>query len=331
MSVISNFSFLLKRFPQFTMSYETMQKGTMDESEYNLCVCIPNGKKYFAWFSFYQDKNVCFFMELNREKKIISVSWKQIAAPFPVFLGTILFGTLLDSRENIFIVEDIFYHQGIPLTDSLFCDKLGYLSEFLHKQSDFATTTSFYLSTMFWNGGKDGEKIAPYPIHHKQYRCLSKISPYLNEKSTNLLEIREKQQQQSTLVLVPVKCIYSKPQYKQKTIFQVMAEVKFDIYLLYAYGNDAKCPVFYDIAYIPNYKISVYMNGLFRTIRENTNLDWIEESDDEDDFENIDENKYVNLDKKILMECVFHNKFKKWVPVNVVKDSTKQMISLAKL
>ena len=61
------------------------------------------------------------------------------------------------------------------------------------------------------------------------------------------------------------------------------------------------------------------MNKLFRNIKENLNLDYIEESDDEDDFENIREDKYVDLQKTVAMECVFSQKFKKWVPKKIVQ------------
>ena len=33
------------------------------------------------------------------------------------------------------------------------------------------------------------------------------------------------------------------------------------------------------------------------------NLDALEESDDEDEFENINDDKYVDLDKCVKMEC----------------------------
>ena len=49
--------------------------------------------------------------------------------------------------------------------------------------------------------------------------------------------------------------------------------------------------------YIPDYKTSVMLNKIFRKIRENDNLDYIEESDDEDDFQNTEPDKYVDLKK----------------------------------
>jgi len=71
------------------------------------------------------------------------------------------------------------------------------------------------------------------------------------------------------------------------------------------------------------------MNSLFRNIRENRNLDYIEESEDEEEFENESDNKYVDLEKTLLMECTFHAKFKKWVPMRVVNN--QKIIHIGKL
>ena len=60
------------------------------------------------------------------------------------------------------------------------------------------------------------------------------------------------------------------------------------------------------------------MNKLFRNIKENINLDSLEESDDEEEFENIQIDKFVDLNKTFKMRCIFNYKFRKWVPVNVV-------------
>jgi hypothetical protein len=79
--------------------------------------------------------------------------------------------------------------------------------------------------------------------------------------------------------------------------------------------------LYYDVAYIPNYPCSSFMNGLFRNIRENKNRDFIEESDDEDDFYDQSDDKYVDLKKQYTMECEFHPIFKKWVPLRVIRKA----------
>ena len=60
------------------------------------------------------------------------------------------------------------------------------------------------------------------------------------------------------------------------------------------------------------------MNKIFRKIIENINLDYLEESEDEETFENVDENKFVNLEKEYYFKCYYNRRFKKWVPKYIV-------------
>ena len=62
------------------------------------------------------------------------------------------------------------------------------------------------------------------------------------------------------------------------------------------------------------------MNSLFRNIKENDNLDLLEESDDEEEFENVNIDKYVDTTKQLMMTCKFSHKFKSWIPINYVKN-----------
>ena len=70
------------------------------------------------------------------------------------------------------------------------------------------------------------------------------------------------------------------------------------------------------------------MNTLFRNIKENINLDALEESDDEDEFENISLDKYVDLDKKYVMKCLYLSKFKSWKPIEVVNKKVSKTRNL---
>jgi hypothetical protein len=109
-----------------------------------------------------------------------------------------------------------------------------------------------------------------------------------------------------------------------------MADPQLDLYHLYAYGGTG--PVVYcGLAGIQSFRTSVFMNGIFRRIRENENLDLAEESEDEADFENTDMNKYVDLEKVALIECVFSQKHKKWIPVRLVGSLGEKMVHIEKL
>jgi hypothetical protein len=65
------------------------------------------------------------------------------------------------------------------------------------------------------------------------------------------------------------------------------------------------------------------MNRLFRNIKENQNLDALEESDDETEFQNENDDKFVFLDKSFKMNCVYNPKFKKWMPVSLAARSER--------
>jgi hypothetical protein len=105
----------------------------------------------------------------------------------------------------------------------------------------------------------------------------------------------------------------------ENKIFSVRPDIQNDVYHLYARSgnNSGNSLEFFDIAAIPDYKTSVMMNRLFRKIKENENLDALEESDDDDEFENINDDKFVNLDKCVKMECMYNKKFDKYVPLKV--------------
>ena len=112
---------------------------------------------------------------------------------------------------------------------------------------------------------------------------------------------------------------------KQKTmssdiykVFFIKPDLQNDIYYLYQSSTTNFEIISKEIAHIPDYKTSVLMNTLFRNIKENSNLDSLEESDEDEEFENIQIDKFVDLNKIIKMRCIFNYKFKKWVPFSVV-------------
>jgi len=50
-------------------------------------------------------------------------------------------------------------------------------------------------------------------------------------------------------------------------------------------------------------------------------LNALEESDDEEEFENSEADKYVYLDRMLRMECAYNARFKKWVPVKLAQEN----------
>ena len=346
----SQISHLMKRFPEFELSYETISHKKVS-TEYNLAMAVPSGKKAYAWFTFHQDKDVCYLFDLNKDKKISRANRINHTFEPELSQGTIVYGTIvLDeiTGGQWFVVEDLYFYKGISMKKCTFGTKLDLLSEFMQSiNMTFKTKTDIaFILPIMWDIHLSIDSDLPnaipnefinnmaYIAHHIQYRTLNVIMPYLNvylNRKLNLTVAPTEQKKQTNHIFDTIRLTmdYTKPQYRYPTIFQVTADIQFDIYHLFAFGKN-KTPTYYNVAYVPNYKSSVFLNGLFRKIRENKNIDYIEESDDEDDFQNMDEDKYVNLNKILYMECIFHNKFKKWIPIKVV-DAQYKVVHINKL
>lgn len=336
---------LTERLPDFELSYETISHKKVSD-KYNITMAIPYGKKAFIWFTYYKNKNVCFLLELGKEKKITSASIINDNVPIELAYGTICYGCICEIPEirNFFVIEDLMYCKGIPLSRQPYKEKFNFLYPLLQEHSKYFIENENLPITLpvFWNIQQEPNSIPdewkhkiPYPIHHLQHRSNSRIVPYINYPwSKNVVPNISKHVVEipNNLLFIPPslpRFNYSKPQYKQKTIFELKADLQNDIYHLYAFGKNSE-RIYCGIAYISNYQISKYMNSYFRTIKENNNLDSLEESDDEDEFQDLRPDKYVNLQKKMAFECVYKQKFRRWIPIRKV-DGKAQIVHIRQL
>ena len=116
---------------------------------------------------------------------------------------------------------------------------------------------------------------------------------------------------------------------KREVVFTMKPDIQNDIYHLYSI-TDSGSESYYDIAHIPDYITSVMMNKLFRNIKENENLDKLEESDDEEEFENDKNDRFVFLNRSYNMVCAYNYKFKKWFPLRLA-DKNMTVVNKNKL
>jgi hypothetical protein len=344
----------MQRFPNVELSYEIVPHKKVSP-DYNACVAIPNGKKSFVWFTYNETDDICVFIDIGRDKKIIETIVYDPCMPIDLIQlakGTLLYGTVLDT--GAFIVEDIFLYAGLLIKSLPFGQKLGYICQFVDcvrpvYGGKFQMPYIWSYTPPSVSGPQNvvpeydppyeiPETIVPaYVIHHIQYRCLRVVGPYyniypqkkgFNKNTTSTAELSR------TLVdpNLRKRCAHisdARPQYKLPTTFMVCADLQFDVYHLYAYGK-GRAPVYYDVAYIPTYRLSVFMNKIFRRIRENDDLDAIEASDDEADFENVAIDKYVDLQKMVSMECKYDAKFRQWIPQKVVSNKVVHISALVR-
>jgi len=330
----------LTRFPQAELSYETISHTKVYHS-YDIGLAIPHGKKGYIWLTFDRYHDVSYLFEINREKKIVRGNKVEIDFDKSLSVGTLLYGTIIsDENTNAFLIEDVLQYKGIPLDTARQLDKLCLLYKVFNQlKLNKPNQMQIYLPAMWRVQLTDTDSAypsvlpeqfsdsLPYTVRHIQYRSSIDKMPFINvfisRKGTPVsIPIQPSIMQKSSPIYVPIRASFIKPQYKYATVFSVTADIQYDIYRLFACGKNNQ-RIYYNVANVPNYETSVFLNGLFRKIRENTNLDYIEESDDEDDFQNMDEDKYVDTNKTILLECIFDRKFKKWTPMRVMDKRTK--------
>jgi hypothetical protein len=349
---------LLQQFPKIKFSYELKSYKKVSNSNLNshdndsnsVYFMIPKGKKFLVWFK----NGECLFLELDNDKQVVNISSKKTSRIFPN--DTILYGTHFYYRappantnhvvnvQYYFTIENIHYYNGVNLdtTQTVFekCKTLHLAFTTATLEKTFQVDIGLpHIDTCL-------ERISAVKPFYQVYCIQKKKSDDTNNQYQNIhfnvlptMQKMDAQQPPHTPVNIvsrhSTSSIENNKKYIEKSndynntnnnnnkkykIFIVSADIQNDIYNLVD-PNDLSN---YDIsnklvASIPDYKTSIFMNALFRNIKENKSLDALEESDDEDEFENTNIDKFVDLNKKIKMKCIFNYKFKKWTPIECVK------------
>ena len=297
--------YLLRTFPPIELSYERNTHKKVYCS--NIYLTIPKGQKYFAWFTNFKRNSVCFFFHLDRfKKRIQNIYTYNCCFDYELTCGkgTIMYGTIFNiDIARFFNIEDLFFYKGNSLVDKNQYTRLQIIKRIfqqdIHQKAYTPNDIIFGLPVIDKNRQKLDTLIdnLPYDLYCIQHRMIFRKSPFLNEKVNIKRNI--------------------------KAIFLVKANLQTDIYDLFC--HDDKILLYHNIACVNDYKTSVLMNSIFRNIKENENLDRLEESDDEEEFENISEDKYVDLTKEIKMHFTYCHKFKLWKPISITTDEITQL------
>jgi hypothetical protein len=307
---------ILSEFPDIKLSYEIIAHKKVYNCD--LILAIPCGVKCFAWFTIFNEKYVCFLFELenNKKKEIKNIRIINTCFSKTLCYGTIIYGTLFNyMNNNFFSIEDIFLYKNKDLSGETCRNKFNKIADMLKNDiKQIAYNNSFIvfgLPIIAYSNEEIDTKLkdVKYKINVIQYYKLNQTNSYsslLFDKFNSTIEVIKTREPER----IP-----------KHIVLEVRPDIQNDIYNLYC-SESRLC----GIACIPDYKTSVMMNKLFRNIKENSDLDKLEESDDEDEFENSNIDKFVYLDKAFKMKCHYNKKFKKFVPIEVTED--KQISSI---
>jgi hypothetical protein len=256
-------------------------------------------------------------------------------------------------------IQDHTYESKLKIIKDIFDTGLQYNRRFLFHSSQKSVVFGIpVIATSFDEAVQVAGKL-PYAVYSIQYRYLKtsatdvteyylfgggERSAIVERNDTNIkieiiekvdkIEKQDKQEKQEIKKVSTNSYPTSRPMSSTTTttttnqytrLFYIKPDLQNDIYYLYDVkaftlsSLEGSSIISKNIAHIPDYKTSVLMNKIFRNIKENRNLDALEESDDEEEFENIQIDKFVDLNKVYKMRCNFNYKFQAWVPVQVVE------------
>tara|TARA_Y100001970_G_C14252093_1_gene872609 strand:- start:4937 stop:5953 length:1017 start_codon:yes stop_codon:yes gene_type:complete len=269
----------------------------------------PKGKRCYLWFTYIEKKILCILIFINN-KNINDPSNEFYEYPIKFnnnicYNNILLFGyyftNIIDKTKNhYFIIENIFnyniYNHILQKNDYNYnynykLEIFNKILPHLHNQNNFFVKLPIIL--------QNSDNLFKL-IYKLDYNIFS-ISAYTNNKYLGSYIFSNNNNNNNITAT-----------------FKITPSIYQDLYNLFILNNNKE--EFYDLALIDSYKTSLFMNKLFRNIKENNNLDLLEESDNEEEFENINIDKYVDLEKNYLIECKYNNKFKKWIPINLSKN-----------
>ena len=320
---------LVVNFPSYKLSYiNTKYKNVHSSSSNTIYTAVPFGKKFVTWFTktSCSKKQVAIIMDVNKgHERIIE---RVFSYQNPELENMFFYGAIFScqgkgeknvkekklSSSSFFSIEDLYIYQGNPVFSQTWEQKYVYLrdlSERLGKEHNNLGAPFFGLPIMATSVERVLKEIqqVPYKVFSIHIRLLSRANysdSVLIQDAETIFQLGKPILRQQPPKLPPP------PPPSHFKVFEVCADIKNDVYHL----QDP--PLYIGTALVPDYKTSLLLNGLFRKIKENVSLDALEESDEEEEFENEKEDKFVDLDKKINMVCKFNAKFKKWVPNRVV-------------
>jgi hypothetical protein len=148
-----NFKSLLVRFPTCDLPPETTTTSSAMRSAHDFVyMAQPCGKRSFAWFTYFQEKNVCFLIDIKQRQPCRIYPFPAAFAS-SLSLGTVLHGTVV-VRDGVrcFFADNLFHLKGRSVADADYATKLKLLAALLKDDIDnrlcLPDQTLFYLPCM---------------------------------------------------------------------------------------------------------------------------------------------------------------------------------------
>ena len=186
--------YILSEFPNIKLSYENIVYKKVYNADMNLA--IPEGIKCFAWFTTFNNKNICLIRELTENKQVNDIKITNACFSNELSYGTILYGTVFYHLNNkFFCIEDIFCFKGKDVERESWGSKLFILKDLLQndiKQVSYNNSFIVFGLPIITNNTEDMIKSlenVTYKISFIQFRSFNRIKNYLVIDSNSFKEL----------------------------------------------------------------------------------------------------------------------------------------------
>jgi len=296
---------LIKNLPEkMELSYDTVEHNKVQS--FNVCMAIPDGIRCLLWFTFHGKHKISALCYLDKLNKVTHIKSVPVVFHGDLSLGTIFGGTLIHHNDTkFFAIDDIHYYRGKNKDRTDTNAKLSLLSYIMSHEIKQTVFTKY-------------DMVVGLPVMHTNRKELMNTFDTLPYKVSSIKYMPHNRHQAQFFSLFSQVTYTNTFPSAPTAVFKVTAANQNDIYNLFCYSRGTT-DNFYATAFIPDYKTSVLMNKLFRNIKENINLDYLEESDDDDEFENTRDDKFVIEGTEHRMICSYNYRFKQWVPQRIMK------------
>jgi hypothetical protein len=325
----------LNRLPPLELSYEPKLHKKVYSPLYYI---VPKGPKALVWYTYWKEQNVCLLIKLNERGNYSDVQLFSTVFADALALGTIIYGTTFFLSSNTyFTCEQLYYYKGLNVAKKNYQERLQLLLDMFTQQVEqVAYTKNSLIVGLPIICETYEEALAQMDQPYKTYGIAAMGQNARANASTAHAPTAYAPTAYAPTAYAPTAhapTAYAPTAYAStgptsfaygKAVFKVKAGLAADNYQLYTLED-----TLYDTALVPTYKCSVFLNTIFRNIKENANLDLLEESDDEEEFENTQIDKFVDLEKTVTMECVYSKRFKKWQPMKTTQakiTSSKELL-----
>lgn len=292
----------VKNMPKIELSYEEL----VDKKVYSdVCFILPIGIKCLFWFTIINGEFLCISIPMQGNKLNINNSSVEVCCFNKNICygnGTLCMGVKI-KNSNITTVYDIFYYKNINYSLTNYQKKIETLCLFLSNiQNDVVLSHQLTLflpqfASNFIELNEKKTKNNNYSVYCYMFANLYKTS------SVNLFK----------------KYLYDKSDAPEKIFLIKPCQDKlFDMYDLFIFNKGTI--EYYSKAHINKLKLSYELNRFFHNYKYVDNLDYTEESDDENEITS-------EPPKNAYVKCNYNRYLKLWEPNELIQGTNNIKIT----